>query len=37
VGMGSQLFTKEIIETKNWTRLEQSVADALAIIKRVRK
>jgi len=37
VGMGSQLFTKEIIETKNWARLEQSVADALALIKKIRK
>jgi len=37
VGMGSQLFTKEIIETKNWARLVQSVAEALAIIKKIRK
>jgi 2-dehydro-3-deoxyphosphogluconate aldolase / (4S)-4-hydroxy-2-oxoglutarate aldolase len=36
VGMGSQLFTKEIIETKNWDRLQQSVADALAIIQRIK-
>lgn len=36
VGMGSQLFTKETLETKNWIKLEQSVADALAIIKKVR-
>ncbi len=37
VGMGSQLFTKEIIETKNWTQLQQNVSDALAIIKMIRK
>jgi 2-dehydro-3-deoxyphosphogluconate aldolase / (4S)-4-hydroxy-2-oxoglutarate aldolase len=37
VGMGSQLFTKEVIETKNWAKLEQSVADALAIIVKIRK
>ncbi|HRI78922.1 MAG TPA: bifunctional 4-hydroxy-2-oxoglutarate aldolase/2-dehydro-3-deoxy-phosphogluconate aldolase [Cyclobacteriaceae bacterium] len=37
VGMGSQLFTKEILETKNWTKLQQLVSDSLAIIKRVKK
>ena len=37
VGMGSQLFTKEILETKNWTRLQQLVTESLAIIKRVKK
>lgn len=37
VGMGSQLFTKDIIETKNWDRLQQSVADALAIIRKIKK
>ena len=37
VGMGSQLFAKDVIETKNWTKLEQSVADALAIITKIRK
>jgi 2-dehydro-3-deoxyphosphogluconate aldolase/(4S)-4-hydroxy-2-oxoglutarate aldolase len=36
VGMGSQLISKEIIETKNWTKLQQGVADALAIIKKIR-
>jgi len=36
VGMGSQLFTKEVIDTKNWTKLEQSVADALAVITKIR-
>ncbi|CAN5557165.1 bifunctional 4-hydroxy-2-oxoglutarate aldolase/2-dehydro-3-deoxy-phosphogluconate aldolase [soil metagenome] len=37
VGMGSQLFTKEILETKNWALLQQRVADSLAIIKKVKK
>ncbi|MEK6781151.1 MAG: bifunctional 4-hydroxy-2-oxoglutarate aldolase/2-dehydro-3-deoxy-phosphogluconate aldolase [Bacteroidota bacterium] len=37
VGMGSQLISKEIIETKNWSRLQQNVTEALAIIKKVRK
>lgn len=36
VGMGSQLISKEIIETKNWIKLQQGVADALAIIKKIR-
>jgi 2-dehydro-3-deoxyphosphogluconate aldolase/(4S)-4-hydroxy-2-oxoglutarate aldolase len=36
VGMGSQLISKEIIETKNWAKLQQGVADALAIIKKIR-
>lgn len=37
VGMGSQLFTKDTIESKNWSRLEQSVGDAIALIKKIRK
>ena len=37
VGMGSQLFTKEIIETKNWEKLQQQVSDALSLIKTIRK
>lgn len=36
VGMGSQLFTKELIESKNWVRLQQNVTDALAIIKKIK-
>ena len=36
VGMGSQLFTKELIESKNWARLQQNVTDALAIIKKIK-
>jgi 2-dehydro-3-deoxyphosphogluconate aldolase/(4S)-4-hydroxy-2-oxoglutarate aldolase len=36
VGMGSQLFTKEILAEKNWTLLEQNVVEALAIAKKLR-
>ena len=37
VGMGSQLFTKEIIQTKNWALLENKVSEALTIINTIRK
>jgi 2-dehydro-3-deoxyphosphogluconate aldolase/(4S)-4-hydroxy-2-oxoglutarate aldolase len=37
VGMGSQLFTKEILAEKNWTLLEQRVKECLAIAEQVRK
>ncbi len=37
VGLGSQLFTKEIIEQNNWTLLQQRVTESLSIIKQVRK
>lgn len=36
VGLGSQLFTKEILEKKDWASLEKNVSDALQIIKRLR-
>jgi 2-dehydro-3-deoxyphosphogluconate aldolase / (4S)-4-hydroxy-2-oxoglutarate aldolase len=36
VGMGSQLFTKEIMEQKNWSLLEKNVADTLNLIKQIR-
>jgi 2-dehydro-3-deoxyphosphogluconate aldolase / (4S)-4-hydroxy-2-oxoglutarate aldolase len=36
VGMGSGLFTKEIIETRNWQLLESRVKDSLAMIKQIR-
>lgn len=36
VGLGSQLFTKEILEKKDWYGLEKSVSDILQIIKRLR-
>jgi 2-dehydro-3-deoxyphosphogluconate aldolase/(4S)-4-hydroxy-2-oxoglutarate aldolase len=37
VGLGSQLFTKEIIAERNWAQLEQQVAAALKIIQSIRK
>lgn len=37
VGMGSQLFTKEIMEKKDWAVLEKNVADTLEIVKRLKK
>ena len=37
VGLGSQLFTKEIMAEKNWAQLEQKVAAALKIIQGIRK
>ena len=37
VGMGSQLFTKEILETKNWPLLQQRVTESLAIIKKLKE
>jgi len=37
VGLGSQLFTKDILERKDWNTLEQRVADALKIIRAIRQ
>src|SRR5690606_14184858 len=36
VGMGSQLFTKDILAEKNWALLEKNVAEALELIKNIR-
>jgi len=36
VGMGSQLFTKEILEKKDWTALENNVRDILQTIYKLR-
>lgn len=36
VGLGSQLFTKEILEKRDWTALEKNVSDALEIIKKLK-
>lgn len=36
VGMGSQLFTKEILEKKDWAALEKSVSDILKTIRTIR-
>ena len=37
VGMGSQLFTKEILEKQDWAALEKSVSDILQTIRTIRK
>lgn len=37
VGMGSQLFTKEILQNKNWDMLSQKVAQALELVSQLRK
>lgn len=36
VGMGSQLFTKEILEQHQWNVLTQKVSDALNIVKKIK-
>jgi 2-dehydro-3-deoxyphosphogluconate aldolase/(4S)-4-hydroxy-2-oxoglutarate aldolase len=37
VGLGSQLFTKEILDKKDWNQLEQKVSTALAIAQRLKQ
>jgi len=37
VGMGSQLFTKEILAQKDWTLLQQKVVELLKLAKHIRK
>jgi len=37
VGLGSQLFTKEIIDKKDWSQLQQKVEQSIAIIQQLRK
>lgn len=37
VGMGSQLFTKEILQNKNWNMLSEKVAQALQLVSQLRK
>jgi len=37
VGMGSQLFKKDIMEKKDWPALETNVAEAMAIIKEIKQ
>lgn len=37
VGLGSQLFTKEIIEKKDWNQLQQKVSDSFAIVQRLKR
>ncbi len=37
VGLGSQLFTKDIVTTGNWVKLRQNVGQCLSIIQRLKK
>lgn len=37
VGMGSQLFTKEILQSRNWDKLSERVAHALELVGKIRK
>jgi 2-dehydro-3-deoxyphosphogluconate aldolase / (4S)-4-hydroxy-2-oxoglutarate aldolase len=37
VGMGSQLFTKDILQNRNWNLLSEKIAHALALVKQIRK
>ena len=36
VGMGSQLFTKDILQARNWELLSQRVAQALELVREIR-
>jgi 2-dehydro-3-deoxyphosphogluconate aldolase / (4S)-4-hydroxy-2-oxoglutarate aldolase len=36
VGMGSQLFTKDILDKKDWPALEKSVSDILQTIRKIK-
>lgn len=37
VGMGSQLFTKDILQNRNWTLLTQRVTQSLELVKQIRQ
>lgn len=37
VGLGSQLFTREIVSAKNWAALTPKVAEALQLIQQIKK
>ena len=37
VGMGSQLFTKDILQNRKWDVLSERVATALELVKKIRK
>lgn len=37
VGMGSQLFTKDILQQRNWPLLKQRVEETLRLVKAIRK
>jgi 2-dehydro-3-deoxyphosphogluconate aldolase / (4S)-4-hydroxy-2-oxoglutarate aldolase len=36
VGLGSQLFTKDILQQKNWPLLKQKISDALSAINKIK-
>lgn len=36
VGMGSQLFSKDILQSRDWPKLRQKISESLAIAKEVR-
>ena len=36
VGMGSQLFTKDILQNRRWDQLSEKVAHALELVKQIR-
>lgn len=37
VGMGSQLFTKEILQNRSWDLLSERIAQALRLVKEIRR
>lgn len=37
VGMGSQLFTKDILQSRNWELLTEKVSHALELVRHIRK
>jgi len=37
IGMGSQLFTKDILQSRNWSQLSQKVSLALQLVKEIRQ
>ena len=37
VGMGSQLFTKDILQNRSWNLLSERVAHALELVRQIRK
>lgn len=36
VGLGSQLFTKEILQQKDWNALKKKISDALTTVKKIK-
>jgi 2-dehydro-3-deoxyphosphogluconate aldolase/(4S)-4-hydroxy-2-oxoglutarate aldolase len=37
VGMGSQLFTKDIVQQRDWDALKKSIVKALNVVQEIRK